>query len=356
MESSKDTVMLLNQIPQPAFLVKENLINHVNHAAQLREFEVGMSVNELITIGKEEYQQFTDGQLMIVLGVNQTEYHATVVKADTYDVFFLDSEYRNSQLRAFALAAQNLREPLSNAMLNTERLLDKTAEEEDSALTKDIKALNKRLYEIHRLVSNMSDAVNYDRSSFLRMQNQNAVGVIAEIVEKAATLVAHSGHRIVYTGPEYPVFCQIDTERLERAILNLISNAVKHSSKCSEIRVALHLGVDKLYLSVQNGDDSVSADAQTEYFSRFMREPGFDKENSGIGLGLSIVRGAAIAHNGVVLINRPADEGLKFTMTIALKGSGGGMLRSSSSLPIDSSGGYDRALIELADILPPDVF
>lgn len=355
MESSTDILALLDQLPQPVFLVKDNIITHVNHAAQLRQLKVNTPVTELISIGNPEYSELTEGKLLLTLTVDQMMYNASVTKNDGYDLFCLESEFQDPVLRALALAAQNLREPLSNAMIGMDTLLPKATREGTSELLEQVRQLKKTLYQMHRVISNMSDAELYKSGSCPQTETRDAAGIITEIVEKAAHLVKEAGYEVAFEPLKQAVFCQLDAEKLERGILNMLSNAIRYTPAGNVIRITLRLGGKKLYLSVQNGGTAPDK-VQSDLFSRYLREPGFDPAQDGIGLGLTIVRGAAAAHNGTVLIDQPDGEGLRFTMSLSLEQSSKAILRSPIQLPVDYSGGYDRALIELADILPSHLF
>lgn len=355
MEPSSELLVLLDQFPQPVFLVQKNMITHLNHAAQVRQLAVGTPVTKLITIGESEYKQFSDGRLFLTVTIDQIVYNASVVRLDGYDLFILESEYQSPELRALALAAQNLREPLSGAMLSVNGLLNEANAQESGALCEEIYKLNKHLYQLHRLIGNMSDAARYHQRLSLQMEVRDVVGFIAEIVEKVAALTGNSKHGFELQLLKAPLPCLIDAEKLERALLNLISNAIKYSPEGGVIRIVMHQGLNKLYLSVENPKGNSDKDMVKDLFFRFLREPSLENDGSGIGLGLSIVHGAAVAHNGTVLIENPAGEGLKFTMSLSLE-QAKTKLRSPAQLSVDSSGGFDRTLIELADILPPEAF
>ena len=355
MESTTNILELLDQIPQPVFLVKDAVITHVNHAAQMRQLRVNTPVAELISIGSQEYNELTDGKLLLTLTVDNVMYNASVSKSQGYDIFCMESEFQEPELRALALAAQNLREPLSNAMMGMDNLLPKAASEGSSELLEQVWQLNKTLYQMHRVIGNMSDAALYRSGCTAKMETRDATALISEMVEKVAHLVSEAGYKIAYYPLTQSVFCQLDVEKLERGLLNMISNAIRHTPTDREIHISLRLGVKKLYLSVQNGgihQDNIPSDL----FARYLREPGLDHAQGGVGLGLTIVRGAAAAHNGTVLIDQPDGQGLRFTMSVSLEQSGKVTLRSPIQLPIDYGGGYDRALIELADILPNHLF
>lgn len=343
METDMNT--LLQRYMEPAFLVAGGTVAYTNSEAAARQIQVGMNIDELICTGKEEYSQFADGRLYLaVLAGNQT-YRAYTQKLDEYHIFFLESEYDDPTLRAFALAAKQLRQPLANALMCAGEL---------SGPQEDLNNLSKSLYQLHRAVCNMSDAAGYSVLRSVRSESRNVCAFMDEVMEKAAALLEKSGVSVSYSGPKAPVICMIDSEKLERAVLNLLSNAAKFSPE-KTITVTFCKKGNRLFLSVENEGLQIPAQVQENLFTRYQREPALEDSRWGIGLGLSIVRSTALAHNGTLLLeNTPT--GQKFTMTLAMEQTKDDIVRSPVLLPVDYTGGYDKALMELSDILPAELY
>ena len=68
-----------------------------------------------------------------------------------------------------------------------------------------------------------------------------------------------------------------------------------------------------------------------------------------------LVRSAAASHGGAVLIDQPEGGGARVTMTIAIRQSTSGTLRSPI-LRVDYAGERDHALVELSDVLPAQCY
>ena len=150
--------------------------------------------------------------------------------------------------------------------------------------------------------------------------------------------------------------CPLDAELLERAVLNLISNAVKFSPEGSAIAASLRHERNRLIFTIENATTGDSSSQTLNAFQRFLREPGIDMHQYGIGLGMSIVLSAAANHGGTVLFNLSQKRNAKIVMTIAIDRSAPAILESPLRLVGGYTGGLDNLLVELADVLPDSAY
>lgn len=355
MEQTTPSAEILEQIPYPAFLVKDGTVVSVNTSAAQRCIQVDTAVSSLICVGAEEYHGFTSGGLSIALSIENVQCPATVTAVDDCHLFVLDSDYDTPELQAFALAAQNLREPLSSVMASTQQLMINDCMQDEKTKAQ-ISSIRQGLHQLLRMVGNMSDSGRLTKASAYTMEYRDAVWVFDEVLQKAASLIRRSGRKLEYSVPKISVSTAIDAELLERAILNLISNALKYSPQGSSICASLTHSKNKLIFTVENAVQAENSTARTNLFSRYLREPGLSMAGSGLGLGLSIVRKVAMMHGGTVLAEFPADDRMRTTLTVSTKPTERNLLRSPVLLPVDYTGGHDHAVVELSDVLPSHLF
>lgn len=352
MEHSNGTAEMLEKLSCPAFLTNNGIITCANRSALSRQIQINTDVRELICAGGDEYTQYNDGTLYIALCLNNTTYNASISKVGQEHLFCLTSDCEEPELRAFAVAAQYLREPLSNALLGIEELIPNKDMQNNPESMQHLSQINRSLHQLLRAVCSMSDASRYTNPQSANMQMQNLTKLFSEILEKAASLAADTGIKINYTIPGKPVLCLADAEKLERAVLNLISNAIKNTPKGGTIDATLRQSGSKLLFILNDTGNGIAPQEQASVFTNFLREPALGNPSSGIGLGMSIVRSVAAIHGGAVLIDHPGETGTRVTMTLAIKHTEEDMLRSPVLLPVDYSGGRDHALLELSDVLP----
>lgn len=345
MEKNKELRDWLNLLIRPGFYVEEGRITQVNAAAQGLLLEPGMDIGPLITSGLESYQNFQTGCLYVQLTLSGMAFHGCVTKDGDADVFILDADAGDTALQALSLAARELRAPLSAVMHGVQAMREEN--------NPQAAALNRGLYQLLRLVGNMSDAGRGPGNA--RMETADLTAFFDELFEKAAVFAQAAGIRLEYQGLSKPLLCLADRELLERAVLNLLSNAFKFTPKGGTVRVTLFTGGTSLRLSVWDSGPGIAQEIQGNLFSRYLRQPGIEDSRFGLGLGMVLVRSAAAAHGGAVLIDQPEGWGTRVTITVALRREKAEVLRSPT-MRIDYAGERDHALTELSDCLPVSLY
>jgi two-component system phosphate regulon sensor histidine kinase PhoR len=109
-----------------------------------------------------------------------------------------------------------------------------------------------------------------------------------------------------------------DAERLERALGNLIANAIKFTDAGGQVTVgAAPVGSD-VALSVRDTGIGIAPEEQARVFERFYKADR-GRGEGGTGLGLAIVKHVALAHGGTVRVESRPGRGATFTMLLPSK-------------------------------------
>lgn len=349
MEQEKQN--LLEMIERPAFLVRDGVIHQCNQMARSRQITEGTPIAELLTQDMEAYQAFQDGVLYLTVDLGWTSCGATLTRHDGDDLFLLDRDSDRAQLQALALAAQQLRIPLSNIM-NTGDLLFPQLEQDDQQ--DQAAQIRRGMFQLMRIIGNMADAGVYADASASKMEQTELGHFFQEVFEKSASALESAGIRVAFTGLKAPVYTLVDRERMERAAMNLLSNSAKFSKSGDCIEVKLTCNGRIAALSLEIPGQNIPNHIRGTLFNRYTREPALEDSRYGLGLGLTLARSVASAHGGTLLVDQV--NGTRTTMTIAIRKDASGILRSPNLWIGDYSGGYDKALLELSDCLPWDAY
>lgn len=342
MDQSNHNNPLLDLLDRPAFLVYQGMITQVNRGAAQKFITADTPVSAILGEHAQIYEAFHGGSLFLSLSLEGGTCDASVTQVGDDHLFCL--EENEPVDRALALAAQQLRVPMHGLFSALET-------------NPELQPMQQGLYRIQRILTNMSDYPRYREQNDARMESTDLGRVFTETMEKSATLLEHAGIRLHYSAlPEYVVGLA-DREMLERAVYNLISNAVKFSPKGSTVEAKLTRSGNMLYFSIQDQGDGIPATVLSNIFSRYLRSPGIEDSRHGVGLGLALVRAAASFHKGTVLIDQPESGGTRITMTITVIGNSETILCSPIKIPFyDYAGGRDHGLLELSDVLPGDLY
>lgn len=340
---------MLELLLRPAFCVKGGKITTVNQAATAFLLCEGTDILPLIATGAEEYGAFHSGCLYLTLSVCGHILEATVLAMDDHHLFLLEQSTEREELQALALAARELRSPLSGMSAAVNRLVSNP-----DANQEQLAQFNRRLYQMMRTVSNMSDAINYCQDSSVPMEYVEVCSFLEELLGKTATLLQHLDIQLNYSLPGEPIYTMADQDKLERAVYNLLSNAIKHSSPGGTITVQLHHR-NRLYLSVTDNGPGLDDAVKANVYARYLRTPSLADGTEGLGLGMVLVRATALLHGGTVLIDHPANKGTRVTMTMEIRHQKTAQVRTPM-LHIDYAGERDHALQELADVLPAALY
>ena len=336
----------------PGFCVKEGKVIHANAAALECMVREGSDVSALLHTGREAYLGFAGGCLYLTLEIGGDLWDATVTRIGQVDIFMMERSGESSDLQALALAAAQLRGPLAGISSIADSLQSLAADAKTEA---SLSQLNQRLYQLHRLVNNMSDAGIPSQGSLFGSETMNICALVEGLLEKAAVMAEYTGISLQYSVPSQPVFSLCQPQKLERAVWNMLSNALKFTPKSGNIEVCLKQKEKQLYLTVTDSGSGIAQQVQSSLYRRYTRQPGLEDSRYGLGLGMVLIRNAAACHGGTVLIDRPGGTGTRVTMTLAIRQDTTGALRTPV-MQVDYAGGLDHGLIELSDVLPPELY
>jgi two-component system OmpR family sensor kinase len=119
--------------------------------------------------------------------------------------------------------------------------------------------------------------------------------VAGKVAERYGAAAAERNVRLAVRGDPAPV--RGDPALLERAVSNLVDNAVKFAPAGTAVDLDIRSGAE-VELTVRDRGPGVSAEDAAQLFNRFFRGNGAGRLTGGTGLGLALARAAAEAHGG----------------------------------------------------------
>ncbi|MFE2286805.1 sensor histidine kinase [Streptomyces sp. NPDC059443] len=211
------------------------------------------------------------------------------------------SQERQAQL--IADAGHELRTPLTSLRTNIE-LLARSEEtgraippEDRKELLASVKA---QMTELASLIGDLQELSRPDAAS------PGPLGVVAlhEIAGAALSRARLRGPELEFRSDVEPWYVRGEAAALERAVVNVLDNAVKFSPPGSTVVVRLRAGE----LTVRDHGPGIPAEDLPHVFERFWRSPSA-RALPGSGLGLSIVARTVLRAGGTAELRAPADGG-----------------------------------------------
>lgn len=143
----------------------------------------------------------------------------------------------------------------------------------------------------------------------------DAAELVAGSVRRFAGQAERAGVRLKATTPDGSVHLIGDAERLDRALSNLVANALKFTPSGGQIDVSTRVVDAEVEITVRDSGIGIEPDEQTRVFERFYKADR-GRGGGGIGLGLAIVKHIALAHEGTVAVESRPGYGSTFTMRL----------------------------------------
>ncbi|MEV0784940.1 HAMP domain-containing sensor histidine kinase [Streptomyces sp. NPDC050423] len=220
---------------------------------------------------------------------------------------------RDRQAQLIADAGHELRTPLTSLRTNVELLArsDETGRaippDDRKALMSSVKA---QMTELASLIGDLQELARPDAAQPGPLQ----VVALHDITRTALQRARLRGPELLITAELAPWYVRAEPAALERAVVNVLDNAVKFSPTRGTIDVVLHRGE----LTVRDHGPGIPEDELPHVFARFWRSPSA-RQLPGSGLGLSIVARTVQQAGGEIAL-LPADDGDGTVATIRLPG------------------------------------
>jgi two-component system sensor histidine kinase HydH len=160
----------------------------------------------------------------------------------------------------------------------------------------------------------VNDVLDFAKPLKLDLKEEDMREVIKRVYDSCKTKADGQGVNLSVDLPAGPVGIAVDGFHMERAIVNLVNNAVEASGK--EQSVTITAKSEKEYLSLTIRDQGVGMDKET---LQNIFTPFYTKKGSGTGLGTSISKKIIEEHRGMIYINSQPGTGTVVTIRLPFR-------------------------------------
>jgi signal transduction histidine kinase/CheY-like chemotaxis protein len=217
-----------------------------------------------------------------------------------------------------ATLSHELRTPLT-AMLGWARIL-RTNNLDKIAFARALDIIERSAQAQGQLIEDMLDVSRIIAGKLdLQTRRLNLSSVIQTGIDVVRPIADSKNIEINYTCDSEIDSFTGDPKRLEQVVLNLLTNAIKFTSRDGRVEVRLDRVNDFAEITVRDTGQGIPADFLPYVFDRFRQANGNKKQSSGLGLGLAIVQHIVELHGGNVRAESAGEgQGASFTVELPL--------------------------------------
>ncbi|OPJ61680.1 sensor histidine kinase [Clostridium oryzae] len=181
--------------------------------------------------------------------------------------------------------------------------------------------MKKNSYRIIKIANNFIDINKAELDAFeIDYVMCDVVNLVESITMSTVPFAEAKGVEVIFDTniEEYIMLC--DIYKMERIILNLISNAIKFTNaENGMVWVNLNIDSDTANISVKDNGKGIALDRQHNIFQKFSQQASENNVIESSGLGLSLVKVFVDMLHGTVKLKSKEGEGAEFTVSLPIK-------------------------------------
>jgi two-component system, OmpR family, sensor histidine kinase SaeS len=209
-----------------------------------------------------------------------------------------------------AWASHDLRTPLANMQAMLEALEDGLVEAPST-----VPVLREQVHVLSLLVDDLFELARIDAGVLtLELRDASLAGVVATCLRGVEAEARRRGIALA-SEVDDSTMAHCAPEKVERVLLNLLTNALRHTPADGAVAVRVAPGVQEIQVTVEDTGDGLEGEAPARMFDRFWRgDPA--RSTRGAGLGLAIARGLVEAHGGRIWAENRPGGGARVSFTL----------------------------------------
>ncbi len=238
-----------------------------------------------------------------------SDHLSTIKRVDTY------------RREMVSMVSHDLRNPLTSLQGYLETLLIKENEITPEKRRSYIETSLKQSHRLGNLVSELFELAKLDSPDVkINPEPFNLGDLVQDILQKYSLTVDKKNVKIGATLPDALPMVYGDIALIERAIQNLIDNALSFSRPQGTIDLIIELGENRLTLNIKDDGYGIKKEDIPFIFDRFYQGQSEhrDEDDDSTGLGLAITKRILELHNSLIKVQSEPDKGAVFSFDLGL--------------------------------------
>jgi len=214
-----------------------------------------------------------------------------------------------------AWASHDLRTPLASLRAMVEALEDDLAEPAEY-----LPAIRAQTELLSGLVEDLFELARIDSGALALELREASLGeLVSSCLESLQADARARGVRLESRVDRSDPLVNVAPEKVQRVLLNLVTNAVRHSHREGTVAVVVQTDTDHVVVAVEDEGSGLAPGAPQRMFEHFWREDeSRTRSSGGAGLGLAIAQGLVHAHGGTIWAENRHEGGARVAFTLPL--------------------------------------
>ena len=216
---------------------------------------------------------------------------------------------QNSYLSGLGQAAAVLVHDLKNPLLNLKAAIRRlemgttTSEQVVTAVTGAIEKMERV----------MDGALDFSKPLQLNRREKDAAALIKELLQTSMAKAEQEGVKLTINVTEQPLMVVVDPAFLERALVNLVNNAIEASQRGQTVSIELLKRNDTAVIKIRDYGKGMDKETLRNLFIPF-----YSKKGSGTGLGMAVAKKIVEEHQGRITVSSRPGSGTKIAVHLPL--------------------------------------
>jgi PAS domain S-box-containing protein len=234
-------------------------------------------------------------------------------------------EYNKLINEFFVNISHEVRTPL-NVILGAIQVMEVYSCKGEDFFDKDkfsryLKSIKQNCFRLLRLINNMID-LSKAGAGFLEptMKNGDIISTVEDIVQSVAEYIKDKGVGLVFDTEIEEKHMAFDPDKMERIILNLLSNSTKFTRPGDKISVLIYDKGNNISISVKDTGIGIPEEKLKSVFERFVQvDKSLTRNHEGSGIGLSLVKSLVELQGGTIGVRSAIGEGTEFIISLPVR-------------------------------------
>lgn len=229
----------------------------------------------------------------------------------------LREKAENNRKKLILDISHDLKTPLTNIQGYSETIMSNSNIDNETKQSLSIIVSNSR--KANNLLTDLVDLSHLSYSSDIVLENEDLCEFIRELVIDYIPEFEANNIGYCIDIPDDKIYVKMNKGKLNRAISNLINNAIKYVKDNPNISFDITTSNDMVYLTIKDNGPGIPEELAIDIFEPFVRvDSSRNSDLGGTGLGLSITKAIIELHGGSIYIDTEYTNGASFVLVMPL--------------------------------------